>query len=537
MKRALFLLTTLVTAGGLFAADSKPYLVATRGPAPSVVKIQTVDGDIERQVESFRSVNGFAVRLTDDEVRALRNSPDVKFIEPDVERRALEIGPIDRDRARIGLAERLSASLLDTAPQTTPYGIDAISARAVWPVTRGATIRVGVIDSGIDREHPDLRERYRGGRDFLQNDDDPQDDNGHGTHVAGTIAAADDLQGVVGVAPLVELYGLRVLNAAGNGNASNVIRAIDWAIANQMHIVNLSLGSDGSSLLEEEAFDRAFAAGVLAIAATGNDAGPVGFPAAYSSVLAVGAVDRSLALASFSNTGSQVDVVAPGVQILSTYPRGRSVVTEVRIDGGAMIRANLLQQSPEGNVSGTFVFSGLGRVQDFSSQVAGKIALIRRGEITFAEKARNAKSAGAIAVVVFDNVPGGDSSSWTLGSDPFAWPLTVGISLEDGEALLQSAGVTILVGTRSDDYKILSGTSMATPHVSGVAALLRALRPEASISEIRSVINATTTDLGASGFDIHFGHGLINAEAAARMIAPERFSSTSRKLRTRRGGK
>jgi subtilisin len=190
---------------------------------------------------------------------------------------------------------------------------------------KGTGVKVAIIDSGIDYTHPDLDANFAGGYDFVNNDTNPMDDNEHGTHVAGTVAAEDNDIGVVGVAPEAKLYALKVLSASGSGSWSDVIAALQWAVDNGIQVTNNSYGSGqnpGGTV--QAAFDNSAAAGVLHIAAAGNAGNPggkgnnVGWPARYDSVVAVAATDINDNRASFSSTGDQVELAAPGVNINST---------------------------------------------------------------------------------------------------------------------------------------------------------------------------------------------------------------------------
>ncbi len=531
------------------------YLVATRGPAVGMIRAQIADvvGE-ERAIDAFESVQGFSAELTAAEVEQLRRSPAVRFIEVDHPKRALQVtadgamAPMAQARSRTG--------------QTIPYGIDLLRARQIWSVGTGKTIRVGVIDSGIDTNHPDLIGNYKGGRDFVNNDDDPNDDNGHGTHVAGTVAALNNDFGVVGVAPDVDIFALKVLGSDGGGTTTNVIRAVDWAIANELDIISLSLGSEGSSLMEERAFQRAADAGILAFAASGNchtrcDSSPTGrpgivdFPAGYSSVIAVGAINSQSMKASFSQRGPNLAVVAPGVGVLSAARSGRSSISDLLLSDSTVVQGQGFTFSPQGDVTGDYVFVGLGRAEDFTSAVQGRIALIERGILTFGDKARNAKAAGATAVVIFNNLPASDPNGGpilgtlcresnpqgqctNLDDTTFAFPLTVGISKEEGDSLRSQARGPITASIRPDDYTENNGTSMATPHVSGLAALIWSIAPDATAEQVRNAILFTATDLGDPGIDPVFGHGRVDALEAARLLAPEKFPSTQKKIRTRR---
>jgi len=531
---ALFLVTVALSSN-LLAGEPprRSYLVGTRPGIDRQALVQEIDIEAA-SMQTFRSVNGFAAELTEEEVADLRKSRSVRFVELDNEKTAFASALINASKS-----------------QSVPYGITAVNATKLWTVSTGRKIKVAVIDSGIDKTHPDLAGVYKGGYDFADKDEDPTDDHGHGTHVSGTIAAINNGVGVVGVAPDVELYSLRALKRSAGGGASgttaSVIAAIDWAIANKMNIVSLSLGSSTSSTLEMEAFARAERAGILAIAASGNgyDESPVdglGYPAAYESVISVGAVDAANKIAGFSQRGPGLDIVAPGVEVLSTYPQGFSKFDFLEITGLDEVDARAMNGSPSREVAGVYVYADLGRSQDFNSSMRGNIALIRRGELTFNEKVRNAMTAGATAVVIFNREPGnfggtliGVSPSGCTAGQPgcsdnpadlaFPWVPAVSISQEDGEALRKLAvgtSMTVKMGI-SADYDILQGTSMATPHVSGAAAVIWATRPEATAAQVRDALLSTATDLGAPGVDNVFGNGLVNALAGAQKLNPAAF--------------
>ena len=219
---------------------------------------------------------------------------------------------------------------LDTELENS-WGVKRIGAGNVHdplvPISNGFGVKVAIIDTGIDYKHPDLDDNYYGGWDFVNNGGDPMDDNGHGTHVAGIIAAEDNDEGVVGVAPEAELYALKVLDATGSGYVSDVIFAIQWATdpdgdgsANdRLDIINMSLGADRGNIFFKWACNLAYDDGLLLVAAAGNDyGGAVDYPAAYDSVIAVSATGSNDELAYFSSTGKQVELAAPGVSINST---------------------------------------------------------------------------------------------------------------------------------------------------------------------------------------------------------------------------
>lgn len=204
--------------------------------------------------------------------------------------------------------------------ETLPWGIDRVDAELVWPTGNTANpIRVGVIDTGISLSHPDLQANIAGGVNTINPRKSANDDNGHGSHVAGTIAGLDNTIGVIGVAPQANLYAIKVLGANGSGYLSDVIEGIDWGIANGMQVLNMSLGTSSNSQLLHDAVIRAYNAGIVVVAAAGNSGGSVEYPGAYPEVIGVSATDASDQIASFSSRGPEVDLAAPGVSVFSTY--------------------------------------------------------------------------------------------------------------------------------------------------------------------------------------------------------------------------
>lgn len=204
--------------------------------------------------------------------------------------------------------------------QVLPWGIDRVDAELVWPSGNTADpIKIGIIDTGISKDHPDLKANIKGGVNTINPLKSWNDDNGHGSHVAGIVAALNNTVGVVGVGPASDLYAIKVLGANGSGFLSDVIEGIQWAVANGIQVVNMSLGTSSDVQSMHDAVIAAYNAGVTIVAAAGNNGGPVIFPAAYPEAIAVSATDQNNVLASFSSRGPEVDLAAPGVSIYSTY--------------------------------------------------------------------------------------------------------------------------------------------------------------------------------------------------------------------------
>ncbi|MEF8914490.1 S8 family peptidase [Natronomonas sp.] len=216
---------------------------------------------------------------------------------------------------------------LEAIAQTTPYGIDKVNATDAHSAGEtGNGADVAVIDTGIEASHPDLADNLGEGRAFLAGLGSSQwnDDNGHGTHCAGTVGAIDNDEGVIGVAPEVTLHAVKVLNALGTGLTSDIAAGIEWTADQGYDVGSLSLGGGGSNTLRE-ACEYAESKGTLLVTAAGND-GPcsdcVSAPARYPECMAVSATDENDDLASFSSTGPEIEIAAPGADVYSTYLGG-----------------------------------------------------------------------------------------------------------------------------------------------------------------------------------------------------------------------
>lgn len=218
------------------------------------------------------------------------------------------------------IVNALKINVSNQPAQVLPWGIDRIDAELVWPNGNVADpIKVGIIDTGISNTHPDLLSNIKGGINTINSRKNWNDDNGHGSHVAGVVAALNNTIGVIGVGPAINLYAIKVLNASGSGYLSDVIEGIQWAVANGMQVINMSLGADSDVQSLHDAVIAAKNAGVVIVAAAGNSGGSVIFPAAYPEVIAVSAIDQNNTIASWSSRGPEVDLAAPGVSIYSTY--------------------------------------------------------------------------------------------------------------------------------------------------------------------------------------------------------------------------
>jgi len=250
---------------------------------------------------------------------------------------------------------------LSQPTEVLPWGIDRVDAELVWPSGNTADpIKVGIIDTGISNTHPDLLANIKGGVNTINPLKNWNDDNGHGSHVAGIVAGLDNDIGVIGVGPATDLYAIKVLNRNGSGFLSDVIEGIQWAVANKMQVINMSLGTASDIQSFHDAVTLAKGAGIVVVAAAGNSGGSVIFPAAYPETIAVSATDQNNVIASWSSRGPEVDLSAPGVSIYSTY-KGTSYATlsgtsmaAPHVAGSAALTLNTLVGSYDANANGVW---------------------------------------------------------------------------------------------------------------------------------------------------------------------------------------
>ncbi|HXT20735.1 MAG TPA: S8 family serine peptidase [Thermoanaerobaculia bacterium] len=449
------------------------------------------------------------------QVEALRRDPAVVAVEPDTVYRPLA----------------LALSELQPALDNGLYGL--VLTKAVEAQARrvtGAGVRVCIVDTGIDAAHPDLAPAYRGGFDLVANDDDPDVGadpglGGHGTMVAGIVAAALNRQGVRGIAYGAELVHARVIGPDGTAAASDVLAAVRRLVEGEgCRVVNLSLGADQRSDTEEEFYRQLLAQhDVIVVAAAGNDGSEaVSFPAAYPGVVAVGAVDRNEQHAGFSNTGPELDLAAAGVGVLSTVPRGSGGEAYVRGRSAYAATSFIFAgYTSSKGLRGRLVDCGTGNTPgEFPKSVRGAVALMRRGDAFFSVKVENAMNAGAIGAVIYNNVP--EPTRGTLqtptASDNRPWIPAVLVSQTDG-AQLRKYKKQVSVVNGPTDWDSGDGTSFAAPYVAGAAALVWSVDPTLSRDRVLGLLESTAQDLGDPGLDPQFGWGLVDADAATRAAA------------------
>jgi len=293
---------------------------------PQVLNEGALDVLVERfggvRIKNLGLINGKAVLLPPAAVEILRRQAGVLRIDDDVVVEALPswdrwVRPTRAPKPTS--TPKPTATPTPTPMQTLPWGVDRIDAELIWATTSADLIKVGIIDTGIDIKHPDLKDNLKGGVNTIRATSSYTDDNGHGTHVAGIVGALNNTIGVVGVGPQIDLYGVKVLDRRGSGYLSDVIEGLDWAVQNRMQVVNVSLGTSSDVQSFREAVQRVNSAGIVQVAAAGNSGAAVIFPAAYPEVIAVSATDNTDTIASWSSRGLEVDLAAPGVNIYSTY--------------------------------------------------------------------------------------------------------------------------------------------------------------------------------------------------------------------------
>ncbi len=367
MKHSIQLFVLLLLIYGM--------MISTSGAVPVIVGFKD-KADIGLVQEhgvikyNYKHIPAIAADIPEVAIEKMSKNSKIAYIEPDCE-----------------------IKLLD---DEIYWGVDRIDAEKVHSNNKGTGVKVAVIDTGIDYTHSELNDYYCGGYDFVNGDNDPMDDHWHGTHCAGIIAAEDNGIGILGVAPEVDLYALKVFNSEGSSSLSSIVAAIDWAIDNDIQIISMSLGMDYNSSTLGAACNRAYDSGILLVAAAGNDGNSSGtgdsvdYPANYDSVIAVTATSSLDSRPSYSSTGPAAELAAPGAIIKSTVP--------------------------------------------------------------------------------------------------------------------------------GEGYLLSSGTSMACPHVAGSAALVWAANPDWSNTQVRTRLQETAEDLGASGRDPWYGFGLVDAEAAAAIF-------------------
>jgi subtilisin family serine protease len=542
-----------------------------------------------------------------------RNDPDVEYVEPNYYRYATATTP--DDTFFIPPFERLwglhnTGQNVNGTTGTVGADIDAIEA---WDTTTGSiNVVVAVIDSGVDYNHPDLAANIwinvaeqtgtsgvdddgNGkvddirGWDFNDEDNNPMDNEDHGTHVAGTIAAeGDNNTGITGVTWTAKIMVLRFLDGFGSGSVADEIEAIDYAIDKGANIINASYGSYTFSTAERDAIDSARQAGILFVAAAGNDnwnndSATKHYPSSYDldNIIAVAATDQNDSRASFSNYGAtSVDVAAPGTNTYSSKPPDRSVpVFSDDFESGTgnwnldspwgisnivfFSASNSLTDSPGGNYGDNIdVSARINNALDLSGRARTRLTFKLRGESErgpdpdnprdplYVETATNAGGPWTNRNVIIgtsqtfaNGISGTSNGQWvnaTVELDNldgrndayfrFRFQTDANTTLEDGwyiDDVTISAAENTYPNPQDQYYQYFQGTSMATPHVSGLAALLLADDPGLSAIQVKErILNGAEVQSGLAGFLLTAGR--INAYYSIRNVpAPPSSLSTA----------
>ncbi len=465
----------------------------------------------------------------------LKAEPAVAFAEPNFFRSPDDLRPPNDPKFDLLYGLRNTGQAINGLNGTPNADISFLKA---WGLAVSATneIVVAVIDSGIDPTHPDLVNNLwtnpgeipsnsldddgNGyvddvhGYDFVYGTGALVDTNMHGTHVAGTIAATgNNGLGVIGVDFQAHLMALKVLDPNGsNFVTSAVIEAIQYATMMKTRGVNVvainaSYGGASYSSIEVSAMQAAGNAGIVFCAAAGNSTNnndvTSHYPASYRlpNMIVVAATDQNDTLANFSDYGATtVDLAAPGVNILSCRPTNEPGYNTSVQQGTNNFSANQLTYGGTTSLSGitrAIYYCGLGYPTNFPTAVSNNIALIQRGTLFFSDKVTNAKAAGAVAAIVFNNVAGNFNGTLTT---PGNWLPAVSLSQSDGLALsnaLPAIGTVVNALDPAQIYQYLDGTSMATPHVSGAVAFAAMNFPAETVAQRIQRILANVTPVPA----------------------------------------
>lgn len=502
---SMSLLALGLTATAHVQASDDRYVIQVDPQKKGVVKAlaKQLGAQINLDGEGFIAATFTGKDLA--QVKGLLNNPHVKLVEE------------DQRRYLMGFSDDIGNPM---TTQITPYAVYQSQADKVT-FNPSAGMKVCVIDSGLDRSNGDFEwNNITGNNDSGTGN---WDENGgpHGTHVAGTIGAADNGFGVVGMAPGVDMHIIKVFNAEGWGYSSDLAHAANLCSQAGANIISMSLGGGGSNSTESNAFQSFSDEGGLVIAAAGNDGNNVrSYPAGYPSVMMIGANDNNNVIADFSQFPSCtsgkgrrattdeticVEVTAGGVDTLSTYPANQATASNLSADGFAL-SSSAMENS--GSVSGSTFY--MSTAESTNAGANGNICVIDRGAISFHDKVANCEASGGVGAIIVNNEPGmlygtlGDTNATTIPA--------VGAAFEDRATLVNSTSANIDIGT--SDFGFMSGTSMATPAVSGIAALVWSQHNECTGNEIRAALKATALDAGASGKDDYFGYGIVQAAAA-----------------------
>jgi subtilisin family serine protease len=479
------------------AADTTRVIVTFKPGMAAKIKsaVAGMNGAVRHEI--FK-MDAMAIEVPTAALKALENNPFIDFVEEDVRRYPLAL-------------TSPSTGTPYVAGQLVPYGIKMVQADQL-PDTNAGNRKVCIIDSGMDNTHEDLAGNnvtgeYDSGTGWWYTDE-----NHHGTHVFGTIAALNNSGvGVVGVNPnkQLKLHIVKVFGKDGWAYSSTLASAANKCGAAGANVISMSLGGTTKSSTEQKAFDNLQSQGILSIAAAGNAGNTtLSYPAAYASVMSVAAVDQNKAWATFSQYNSDVEIAGPGVGVLSTVPMGSGVESALSV-GTTGYASGAMEGSPVKTATAPLADFGIGDA--VNTAMTGKVCLVQRGTVDFATKVSNCQSSGGVGAIIYNNAAG--SFGGTLGTTVTSIP-SVSASDTDGAAMKAQLGQNATVTVKASNYAYFDGTSMATPHVSAVAALVWSYYTNCTGSQLRTSLNNSALDLGTAGRDTKFGYGLVQAKAA-----------------------
>lgn len=521
MKKLLFLSVALMLGMpvGSKAEQSQPPSASPANVAVIVLKKPQSDQQIKELIRPFRemklrhifreAITGFSVEGDSASIESLARNHEI-----------LHVSPVQLYQAELAENVRI---------------IGGEEVRRLSSGLTGKGITVGVIDTGVDYTHEDLRRSYSGGYDLVDGDDDPMETKSeapgkatlHGTHVAGIIAANGKIQGV---APDAKIIAYRALGPGGAGTTEQVLAAIEQAIKDKVDIMNLSLGDEinGPDLPISLALNHAVDKGIITVAAAGNS-GPntwtVGSPGTATKAISVGASTPLMKVPTLLIEEKRQKIRIEPLTGSRNWPVGRSAEL---VDGGLGTKKEL-------------------------THVAGKIVLIKRGGLSFTEKAKNAAAVGAVGVLIYNNTSGGFTGnlqelvaipvgSLSKGAGDFlkkeGLPKRVRLGSEEEKdklAEFSSRGpVTVTWEVKPDvvapgvaiestvpgGYLALQGTSMAAPHVAGACALIKEAHPEWTPAEVKAALMNTAKPILKNDGQLYRtfeqGAGRIQVDRAVR---------------------
>jgi serine protease len=426
--------------------------------------------------------------------------------------------------------------------QSSPWGIANVQANLVSDNEAGGK-KVCIIDSGYDINNPDLSGNMVNGTNNSGTGSWSTPGGSHGSHVAGTIAGINNSEGVLGIMPNqnINLHIIKVFNEEGWGYSSDLSDAIDACANAGADVVNMSLGGASSSTAERNALQATADSGILLVAAAGNAGDSThSYPASYDSVVSVAAVDETGLRAEFSQYTNQVEVSGPGEAILSSVGVGDGRQAYITFNGSTTGDDRVVPQSRYVQVSGNY------EIQNINATVSGVLAACSTSGTSFScgnmsnkiclvERAENqagsnypdinpvlaCANAGAKGVIIYSNSarPGLQNPFLVDGSDQVNEPV-VSVNRSLGQSLLSAVGSNVTLQVEGNtDYAYYNGTSMATPHVVGVAALAWSKNPDCTAAEVRTALKNSTIDLDTSGRDNNTGWGLVQTKAASDYMA------------------